>query len=64
MATVVLKSEAMTPPTVPSAPTSVTALPGNGSAQIGWTTPFDGGALVSSYTVTPTSARLPRHPSS
>ena len=62
MATVVLKTEAMTPPTVPSAPTNVTALPGNGSAQLGWNAPADGGAPISSYTITPyigSSAQTP-----
>ncbi|MDR3647902.1 MAG: fibronectin type III domain-containing protein, partial [Acidimicrobiales bacterium] len=53
MATVVLKTEAMTPPTVPGQPTNVTALPGNGSAQLGWNAPADGGAPISSYTITP-----------
>ena len=53
MATVVLKSEAMTPATVPAAPTNVSATAGNGSAWVSWTAPDNGGSLISSYTVTP-----------
>ena len=53
MATVVLKSEAMTPPTLPEAPAGVTATGGDGSAQVSWTPPSNGGALISSYAITP-----------
>ena len=45
---------AVTPPaTAPSAPTNVTAEPLNASAGVSWTQPNDGGATVTSYTVTP-----------
>ena len=53
MATVVLKSEAMTPATVPAAPGNVVATAGNGAAMVSWTAPDNGGSLISSYTVTP-----------
>ena len=53
MATVVLKSEAMTPATVPAAPSNVAATAGNGSAMVTWTAPDNGGSLISSYTITP-----------
>ena len=53
MGILVLKSEAMTPPTVPAAPSGVAATAGNGSATVTWTAPDNGGALISSYTITP-----------
>jgi hypothetical protein len=53
MGTVVLKSEAMTPATVPAAPSNVIATAGNGSAIVTWTAPDNGGSLISSYTITP-----------
>ncbi|MDQ4502250.1 fibronectin type III domain-containing protein [Sinomonas sp. ASV322] len=40
-------------PTAPAAPTGVTATPDNGSAVIGWTAPANGGATITSYSVTP-----------
>ncbi|WP_415856355.1 fibronectin type III domain-containing protein [Sinomonas sp. G460-2] len=40
-------------PTAPAAPTGVTATPGNGSAVVGWTAPANGGAPITSYSVTP-----------
>jgi hypothetical protein len=42
-----------TPPTVPSAPTAVSASPGNGSASVTWTAPSNGGSPITSYTITP-----------
>jgi hypothetical protein len=43
------------PPTKPAAPTSVTATAGNAQATVSWTAPAqDGGAAISSYTVTST----------
>ena len=45
---------ALTQPSVPVAPTGVTATPGNGSAQVSWTAPSDnGGSAITKYTVTP-----------
>jgi hypothetical protein len=45
---------AVTPPaTAPPAPTNVTAQPLNGSAGVSWTQPSNGGATITSYTVTP-----------
>jgi len=42
------------PPTVPGAPTGVTATAGNGSATVNWTAPgSNGGSVITSYTVTP-----------
>jgi hypothetical protein len=44
----------VTPPaTAPAAPTGVTASPLNGGAEVSWTAPGNGGATISSYTVTP-----------
>jgi hypothetical protein len=41
-------------PSVPGAPTAVTATAGNGSATVSWTAPSDnGGSAITSYTVTP-----------
>jgi Fibronectin type III domain len=46
-------SAAVTPRTVPGAPTNVQAQPGNASAQVAWSPPsFDGGAAITGYTVT------------
>ncbi len=44
----------LTQPSVPAAPTGVTATAGNGSAQVSWTAPSDnGGSAITKYTVTP-----------
>ncbi|HEY3716352.1 MAG TPA: fibronectin type III domain-containing protein [Jatrophihabitantaceae bacterium] len=50
--TLVLKSGATTPPTVPSAPTNVTAAPQNGAASVSWSAPNNGGSGITGYTVT------------
>ncbi|MDT0213272.1 DUF4082 domain-containing protein [Rothia sp. ARF10] len=39
--------------TVPSAPSSVSAAAGDGSAVVSWTAPSNGGSTISGYTVTP-----------
>ena len=44
MATVVLKTGAATAPTVPAAPTNVSATAGNGTATVSWTAPTNGGS--------------------
>ncbi|MFD0631764.1 fibronectin type III domain-containing protein [Catenulispora yoronensis] len=41
------------PPSVPGAPTAVTATPGASSASVAWTAPATNGAPITSYTVTP-----------
>ncbi len=48
-------SNAVTPiaPTVPGAPSGVSATGGNGSASVSWTAPGSGGSAITSYTVTP-----------
>jgi len=47
-------SNAVTPNTLPGAPTAVTATAGNGSATVNWTAPSsDGGSTITKYTVTP-----------
>ncbi|MDQ0098480.1 hypothetical protein J2S96_002197, partial [Arthrobacter bambusae] len=43
----------VTAPTVPAAPTGVTATAGNASAVVSWTAPANGGSPLTSYTVTP-----------
>jgi hypothetical protein len=53
MSTVVFKAGAQAPPTVPAAPTGVTATAGNQSAIVSWTAPSNGGSAITSYTVTP-----------
>ena len=50
-------SEAVTPRTVPGAPTDVAAVPGDHSALLSWTPPVDnGGAVIESYSVSATPA--------
>ncbi len=62
MDTVVFKSAATSQPTAPGAPAGVTAIAGNGSANVSWTAPGSGGSPITSYTVTPftgTTAQTP-----
>jgi hypothetical protein len=40
-------------PTAPGAPSGVSAAPASGEVQVSWTDPSNGGAAISSYTVTP-----------
>jgi hypothetical protein len=44
---------AVTAPTVPAAPTNVTATAGDRSATVTWTPPATGGSTITSYTITP-----------
>lgn len=57
------QSAAVTPATVPGAPTNVSAMAGNGQATVAWTAPTsNGGSAITSYTVTPyvgTTAQTP-----
>ena len=48
-------SSSVTPsgPTVPAAPTTVTATAGDKQATVSWTAPADGGSAITAYTVTP-----------
>ena len=57
-------SNAVTPtgPSVPGAPTNVTASPASGSATVGWTTPASNGSTITSYTVTPVVAGTAQTP--
>jgi hypothetical protein len=41
------------PPSAPGAPSQVTAAAANGSATVSWSAPANGGAVITSYTVTP-----------
>ncbi len=50
---------AVTPTTVPDPPTAVTAVPGNGSATVGWTNPSANGSPITNYTVTATDVTDP-----
>jgi large repetitive protein len=52
-------SNAVTPSTVPDAPTNATATPGNGSASVSFTPGFNEGAPITSYTVTATDSTTP-----
>lgn len=45
-------SNAVVPATAPDAPTNVTATPGDQSASVQWTAPFDEGRPITRYTVT------------
>ncbi|MGN6696131.1 MAG: fibronectin type III domain-containing protein [Aquihabitans sp.] len=48
------RSSAVTPRTVPGAPTNVTGTPGNASVGLSWTAPAsNGGSAITGYTVTP-----------
>lgn len=47
-------SNAVTPKTVPSAPTSVTVVPADASVIVGWSAPANGGAAITGYTVSAT----------
>jgi hypothetical protein len=51
--TVVLRAGESGPPTVPAAPTAVSATAGNASATVAWTSPPTGNSPITSYTVTP-----------
>ncbi len=53
MSTVVFKSGSQAPPTVPAAPTGVSATAGDKSAIVTWSAPADGGSPIASYTITP-----------
>ena len=47
-------SSAVTPATVPGAPTNVTGTPGDGQVTLSWTTPAsNGGSAITGYTITP-----------
>ena len=52
-------SAAVTPATVPDAPTSVSATPGAQSAAVTFTAPFDEGSPITGYTVTATDLTTP-----
>ena len=45
------QSNAVTPRTVPGAPTNVTATAGIASATVSWTPPFNGGSAITGYTL-------------
>jgi hypothetical protein len=50
-------------PTVPGAPTSVTATAGNGSAAVSWIAPAStGGSAITSYTITPFAGSIAQTP--
>ncbi|HEX7132593.1 MAG TPA: fibronectin type III domain-containing protein [Iamia sp.] len=54
-------SAAVTPATVPGAPTGVTATPLDGGATVGWTAPAaTGGSPITSYRVTPIVGGVPQ----
>ena len=53
MATVVFAGASSGTTTAPAAPTNVVATPADGTATVSWTAPGNGGAPITSYTVTP-----------
>ncbi|MDX6393162.1 MAG: hypothetical protein QOJ73_4225 [Streptosporangiaceae bacterium] len=53
MATVVFKTGSQASPTAPAAPLNVAATAGDKSAKVTWSAPANGGAPITSYTVTP-----------
>ncbi len=56
-------SNAVIPSTVPSAPTNVTASPGNASATIVWNAPINnGGSTITAYMITPYIGNTPQAP--
>jgi hypothetical protein len=54
-----VRSAAVTPATVPDAPTSVSAVAGTGSASVSFVAPFDEGSSITGYTVTATDLTTP-----
>jgi hypothetical protein len=60
VATLVLKGAPPAGPTVPSAPTGVTATAGNASATVNWAAPADGGSAINTYTITPYIGSTPQ----
>lgn len=61
-AVLVLRSGAPANPTAPSAPSGVAAVAGDGSAQVSWSAPNDGGSPITSYTVTPYQGGVAQNP--
>ncbi len=54
LSSVTVPYNASTAPTVPDAPTAVSAVPGNTQAIVSWTAPtYDGGSPITGYEVTP-----------
>jgi titin len=53
-------SPAVTPSTVPDAPTGVAATAGDASATISWTAPGDEGSTITGYTVTASNSNPPK----
>ncbi|MCW2857025.1 MAG: hypothetical protein JWR52_2640 [Marmoricola sp.] len=45
-------STAVTPATVPNAPTGVSAASGDGAARVSWSAPYNGGSTITAYTAT------------
>ena len=50
------------PPTAPAAPTGVTAVGSNGSANVSWTAPASGGSPITSYRVIPSLGSIAQTP--
>ncbi len=55
-------SNAVTPIGVPDAPAAPTATAGNSSATVNWSTPYDEGASVNGYVITPYIGAAPQTP--
>jgi hypothetical protein len=51
-------------PTVPGAPTGVSATAGNAQATVSWTAPSNGGSAITGYTITPYIGGVAQAPSS
>ncbi len=56
------QSPAVTPASVPAAPSAVSASPGNAMAVVTWTAPSNGGSPITSYTITAYAAGVAQTP--
>ena len=62
MSTLLFRSGPVAPPSAPGTPGGVTSQPGNTATTVHWTAPANGGAVITSYTVTPYIGTTPQPP--